>query len=219
LIRQEGALYVGERVLQEYASLLPTSTLSLSYAEAEEFLQGHAEFAHDKWNGFAAWKLCAPFGVSREMFLGAYRSFKKPKHRMEFVHTWKGVSYIDDSKGTNIDAVIQAVSGLDRPVILIVGGVDKGASYMPWKEAFCGRVKQLIALGQAAPKIARELALFFNLQIVDSLEKAVSMSSQIAKEGDVVLLSPGCSSFDMFRDYAHRGAMFQQFVRRLGEEE
>ncbi len=168
---------------------------------------------HDVENAMAAWALCRSFSISKEQFSAALSSFKKPSHRVEFIRTVGGVSFYDDSKGTNIDAVVQAVRAMKGPVILIAGGVDKGASYLLWKEHFLGKVKEIVAIGQAAPKIYSELYPYFTVKLADTLESAVQAASSDAESGDSVLLSPGCSSFDMFQDYAHRGAEFQRIVR------
>jgi UDP-N-acetylmuramoylalanine--D-glutamate ligase len=167
---------------------------------------------HECENALAAWALCRPFCIAQEQFCHSLATFQKPPHRIEFVREREGVSYYDDSKGTNIDAVIQAVRAMKGPVILIAGGVDKGASYLLWKEAFADKVKKIIAIGQAAPKIYSELHPYFNVKRVETLHSAVMEATADAQSGDSVLLSPGCSSFDMFRDYAHRGEEFQRFV-------
>src|SRR5690349_2116014 len=120
---------------------------------------------HDNENALAAWALCQPFSISNEQFCRALETFQKPPHRIEFVREVEGVSFFDDSKGTNIDAVVQAVRTMKGPVILIAGGVDKGASYLPWKEQFSGKVKQIIAIGAAAPKIYSELQSYFNIKL------------------------------------------------------
>jgi UDP-N-acetylmuramoylalanine--D-glutamate ligase len=170
---------------------------------------------HESENALAVWALCRSFSVSGEQFCRTLATFQKPRHRIEFVRELDGVFWYDDSKGTNIDAVIQAVGAMKGPVVLIAGGVDKGASYLPWKEAFAGRVRQIIVIGEAAPKMTRELSPWFNIAGADSLAEAVKIAASLAKRGDSVLLSPGCSSYDMFRDYAHRGEEFQHQVQTL----
>jgi UDP-N-acetylmuramoylalanine--D-glutamate ligase len=107
---------------------------------------------------------------------------------------------------------MKAVEAMNGKVILIAGGVDKGASYRPWKNSFAGKVKRVLALGQAAAKIAEELRPEFEVEIVPTLKEAVERASHEARSGESVLLSPGCSSYDMFRDYAHRGDEFKKFV-------
>lgn len=166
-------------------------------------------------NVAAAWALAQVIGVKKEQFFAAVKSFKKPPHRIEWVRELNGVTFFDDSKGTNVDAVICAVASMKGPTILIVGGVDKGGSYLPWKSAFTGKVKRMLAIGEAAPKIIGELGNDFIVEHVDSLEDAIKKAHKHAVFGDCVLLSPGCSSYDMFRDYAHRGEVFQQTVMEI----
>jgi UDP-N-acetylmuramoylalanine--D-glutamate ligase len=214
-MKENAPLYVSQSVLSEYASLLREKRcallesiecfLPLSYRQGGE---------HEKQNARAVWGLVKGFGISEDAFSRSLESFKKPPHRIEFIKKVDGVSYYDDSKGTNIDAVLQAVRTMPGEVILIAGGVDKGASYAPWKQE---KFKQIIAIGQAAEKIRAELEGTFPVALVKSMEEAVLQASQLAKEGDCVLLSPGCSSYDMFSDYAHRGREFQMQVHHLEE--
>lgn len=232
-----GSLYLNEQVIAEFSPLFLTDFFSLGWSNSCNFYVEEGKLwqeqncifqfpesysllgKHDYMNAAAAWLLCQKMGVSSELFIKALKTFAKPSHRIEFVKQVRGVSYYDDSKGTNIDAVIQAVSSLNSCLVLIAGGVDKGSSYLPWKEAFQGKVKKIFVLGQAATKISQELALFFNVEIVDSMEQAVLKAAGSADKGESVLLSPGCSSFDMFTDYAHRGREFQRCVQLLEEGE
>lgn len=220
LLKIRSPFFVSSQVIHEFGQLLkPGYRNYLQAAEIERIcfnkyreLQGH-----EKENALAAWAVCQHFGVNEEQFLDAMASFKKPHHRIEFVATIDGIHFFDDSKGTNLDAVIRAVDSMKGPVILIAGGVDKGASYLPWKQAFGSKVKRIFALGQAAPKIYEELSPFFNMEIVDSLGAAVERSMLHAVQGDNILLSPGCSSFDMFRDYAHRGDEFKKVIEGIAK--
>lgn len=173
---------------------------------------------HDIENMMAALALCMKFGVGIEQFFEGVKSFKKPSHRIEFVRKIHEVAYYDDSKGTNVDAVMRAVNSIDGRLILIAGGVDKGSSYMPWLDVFDGKVKLICAIGQAAEKIKRELSSKVPVEIFKSLDDAVKHAASLANSGESVLLSPGCSSFDMFRDYAHRGDEFKKIVNLLGGE-
>jgi len=166
---------------------------------------------HNLENFIAAFVLCSPWGVKS----ADYQTFQKPRHRIEFVREWEGITFFDDSKGTNLDAVMRAVETFTQPLILIAGGVDKGAPYLPWIQSFKGKVTTIFALGEAAEKIEKELGDAFSVNRVATLEQAVWQSAQVAKRGDVVLLSPGCASYDMFRNYAHRGEEFQRLVREL----
>ncbi|MGE5196491.1 MAG: UDP-N-acetylmuramoyl-L-alanine--D-glutamate ligase [Anaerolineae bacterium] len=234
VIKNEKSLYVQETASKEWNCFLQGSsfktfgTVPSSYLwtdRKEVFCQNHSLFRlshyfqtlgeHESENVLAAWAIAQEFGVTDVQFLKALETFKKPPHRIEFVEAIAGVSYIDDSKGTNLDAVIQAVKTMPGAVILIAGGVDKGSSYKLWIEHFLGKVKEIIVLGQAAEKICNELKEFFNVHFVGSLKEAVVLASLLAIRGDYVLLSPGCSSFDMFRDYAHRGEEFKRYVKSL----
>lgn len=172
---------------------------------------------HDLENLMAAYALCRSQGISADQFFEQSLTFKKPAHRIEFVSQIKGVSYYDDSKGTNIDAVIRAVESFKGRIILIAGGVDKGFPYHIWAQAFQGKVRTIFAIGQAAPKIKKDLADQLPVELCSSLEEAVLQAAKIALPGETVLLSPGCSSFDMFRDYAHRGEVFKNSVINLIE--
>jgi UDP-N-acetylmuramoylalanine--D-glutamate ligase len=169
---------------------------------------------HLSQNIEAAYEICALFGVSRDAFEASLQSFRKPAHRIEWIGEINGVHYYDDSKGTNIDAVMQAVASFDRPIVLIAGGVDKGASYAPWIGAFQKKVRKVIAYGQAASKMENELSSFFSFVKVGPFKEAVQLAKLEAKQGEIVLLSPGCSSFDQHKDYAHRGEEFKHMVMR-----
>jgi UDP-N-acetylmuramoylalanine--D-glutamate ligase len=214
-LQEDGRLYLPEKVLNEFGHLFHIPL----YSFPEGMTRGEGMAEHDFCNAQASFALCHSFGISFKEFMDGFNSFTKPSHRIQFIKKIGGVSYFDDSKGTNIDATLQAVLSMKGPVILIAGGVDKGASYLAWKRVFTGKVRQIFAIGQAASKISAELSLFFNVKIVDSLENAVLEAAMVATDGDSVLLSPGCSSFDMFRDYAHRGREFQKFVGLLEERE
>lgn len=170
---------------------------------------------HEIENLMGAYALCAYQGVSGLQFVRAFGTFRKPPHRLELVMEANGVSYYDDSKGTNVAAVVQAVQSLKGSIILIAGGVDKGSSYQPWISQFEGKVRKILAIGEAASKIYAELNEQISTEIVKNLEEAVIKASMLAKKGESILLSPGCASYDMFRDYAHRGEVFQQVVREL----
>ena len=171
--------------------------------------------SHDIENIMASYILCESVGVTPEQFILALSSFKKPPHRIEFVREVNGVCYIDDSKGTNIDAVIRSVKSIETPIILICGGVDKGFPYTSWIEPFKPNVRLICAIGQSKEKIKNELLDSFIVELFETFEEAVIYAAKSANQGDTVLLSPGCSSFDMFKSYAHRGNEFQRIVNAL----
>jgi UDP-N-acetylmuramoylalanine--D-glutamate ligase len=123
-----------------------------------------------------------------------------------------GVSYIDDSKATNVGAVYSALESLKRPVILIAGGRDKGGDYSILSEPVHQKVKHMLLIGEARDTMKRAFLAFTNVATVDSLQEAVSMAASLAVPGDAVLLSPACASFDMFSSYAERGDVFKNSV-------
>jgi UDP-N-acetylmuramoylalanine--D-glutamate ligase len=171
--------------------------------------------SHDVENIIAAYALCRQFGVTPQQFDHALQTFTKPPHRLQFVRCLNNITFIDDSKGTNVDAVIRAVESLEGPILLIAGGVDKGWSYYSWLQPFKNRVKAMYVIGQAAEKMVQELSIALAVHRCGTLAEAINAAHAEAEPGDIVLLSPGCASFDMFRDYAHRGEEFQRVVSAL----
>lgn len=223
-VEREFGAYLYSPQIQTYSSLSDahhtTDKLAIRAGEkVETFLPlSYRQLGnHDCENALAAWLLVRPFGVTAEQFCKSLETFNKPAHRIEFVKKIDGISYYDDSKGTNIDAVIQAVRAMTGPVILIAGGVDKGASYKAWITHFEQKVKCVFVIGLAAEKIERDLKDVMPVKRARSLEEALEHATKSAKRGDCILLSPGCSSFDMFRDYAHRGEEFKKWIYQLEE--
>ena len=188
-------------------------------AEGDEPLLPLAELAlpglHNAANALAALALGSAAGLPREAMTGVLRRFRGLPHRSELVATWRGIRWIDDSKGTNVGATQAAIAGLAAPLILIAGGEGKGQDFTPLAAACRGKVRQAVLIGRDAPLLATALAKSCPVSIADSMENAVAGAASIAEPGDTVLLSPACASFDMFRDYAHRGDVFAGCVRRL----
>ena len=170
---------------------------------------------HDRENFLAAFGLCREIGLDGSIIASSYQAFSKPRHRIEFVREYDQVKYFDDSKGTNIAATVAAVSSVPGPVVLIAGGKHKGASYAPWKQAFGGKVKAIIAIGEAKQIIADEVGDEIPVRFADSLAQAIVLASCAIPHPCSVVLSPGCSSYDMFKDYKERGQQFQQHVHTL----
>ncbi|MGP0566614.1 MULTISPECIES: UDP-N-acetylmuramoyl-L-alanine--D-glutamate ligase [unclassified Nitrospina] len=154
-------------------------------------------------------------GVDPAAMPATLREFEGLPHRLEWIRTVNGVEFINDSKGTNIGAVEKSLNSFDRPVILIAGGKDKGGDFSALKEIFLGRVKFLVLIGEARSKIEAVLNGSFDHEAAESMDAAVQAAYRHAEPGDVVLLSPACASFDMFRDYADRGERFRECVQRL----
>ncbi|CAI2717697.1 UDP-N-acetylmuramoyl-L-alanine--D-glutamate ligase [Nitrospina watsonii] len=154
-------------------------------------------------------------GVDPAAMLPTLREFESLPHRLEWVRTLNGVDFINDSKGTNIGAVEKSLKSFDRPVILIIGGKDKGSDFSLLTKAFRRGVKHMVLIGEARQKIQAVLNGSFVYEEADSMDAAVKAAYAAAEPGDVVLLSPACASFDMFRDYADRGDRFRDCVNRL----
>lgn len=170
---------------------------------------------HNLENAAAASLAGLLMGASPSGITDTLQTFTGLHHRLEYVATIDGIDYYDDSKGTNVDAVARALESFDAPVVLIMGGRDKGGDYAVLADLIRTRVKSLIVLGEAQHAILDALSPFTQTQKADSLPHAVQAARAAAGFGDVVLLSPGCSSFDMFTDYAHRGEVFCEAVREL----
>jgi len=166
-------------------------------------------------NLLAASAMALLCGCSAEGIAKALKAFKGLPHRMEFIRETHGVRYINDSKGTNVGAVKKSLEGLNQPVILIAGGRDKGSDFSALRAIVDKKVKQLILIGEAKDKMGRAFSGQVPLEKSDSLEAALRRAVALAKEGDVVLLSPGCASFDMFRNYQERGDAFKKAVGGL----
>ena len=168
-------------------------------------------------NVMAAIAITRAMGVPMETILSVVRRFKAVEHRIEFVATKKGVDYYNDSKGTNPDAAIQGIKAMSKPTILIGGGYDKQSEYDEWIEAFDGKVKCFVLIGQTREKIA-ECAKkhgIDNIILADTFEEALDICTKNAVSGDAVLLSPACASWGMFPNYEVRGKMFKEYVNKL----
>lgn len=165
---------------------------------------------------------CVAAGVAAQVeprrIAEAVRSFKAVEHRLEYVDTVGGVAFFNDSKATNVDAAAKALQSFREPLIVIMGGRDKGADFSMLRDAAKNRVRRLILLGEAAPQIQTVLGKEIAASSVKDMEEAVRVSFSIATVGDVVLLAPACASFDMFRDYQERGKVFKRAVRKLKDE-
>lgn len=172
---------------------------------------------HSYENVMAAVGIAVTAGVPMECIREAVTSFQAVEHRIEFVETIDGVTYYNDSKGTNPDASIKAVQAMISPTILIAGGYDKDLEFDGLIESFNGRIKCLVLLGQTREKIANTAKKygFDNIVLVNSMEEAVKVSAKKAVHGDAVLLSPACASWGMFDNYEQRGQLFKKYVRGI----
>lgn len=170
-------------------------------------------------NVMAAIAITQAMGVPMETILAVVRQFKAVEHRIEFVATKNGVDYYNDSKGTNPDAAIQGIRAMCKPTVLIGGGYDKESEYDEWIEAFAGKVKCLVLIGQTREKIAAcaQRHGVENIVLADSFEEAFAVCVREAESGDAVLLSPACASWGMFPNYEVRGRIFKDLVNQLEE--
>jgi UDP-N-acetylmuramoylalanine--D-glutamate ligase len=153
---------------------------------------------------------CAPLDIIRTV-----EGFRGISHRIEFVGEKNGVRFYDDSKGTNVGAVARALECFTQPVILLLGGRDKEGDFETLSPLIKERVRELILFGEAREKINRRIGGVVHTQSTVTMKEAVAIARNLASHGDIVLLSPGCASFDEFRDYKERGRVFQELVRTL----
>ena len=154
-------------------------------------------------------------GLDREVMIETFRSFAGVEHRLEWVRELSGVTFYNDSKATNMDSAAQALQAFTEPLIVIMGGKDKGANFGVLRPWVSDRVRLLILLGTAADKISDSLGAHVATVRAQDMEQAVELAFEKASSGDVVLLSPGCASFDMFDDFEHRGRVFKESVNAL----
>jgi len=171
---------------------------------------------HNMYNSLAAAVSARVMEVENDVIRESLSGFEGVPHRLEEVRTVDGVLYVNDSKATNVNAVWYALESFDRPIVLIAGGRDKGNDYTNLKPLVRDRVRAVVALGESAEKVERELGEEApDRSRAETMEDALSQSQRAAQPGDVVLLSPACSSFDMYENYEDRGDTFRRLVETL----
>ncbi|WP_373776136.1 UDP-N-acetylmuramoyl-L-alanine--D-glutamate ligase [Neisseria dentiae] len=171
---------------------------------------------HNAANVLAALALCESIGLPRTELLQHIQTFKGLPHRVEKVGEKNGITFIDDSKGTNVGATVAAISGLQSPIVLIAGGQGKGQDFTPLRAALQNKARAVLLIGIDAPQIRRDLG-GCGVELIDceTLPEAVQTAYRLAQSGDIVLLSPACASFDMFKGYAHRAQVFVEAFEAL----
>jgi UDP-N-acetylmuramoylalanine--D-glutamate ligase len=179
----------------------------------EIFLRG----AHNLENVLAACACAAALGVAPARLRVGIRAFRGVAHRIEWVRERAGVAFYNDSKGTNVDATLKALAAFEEPIVLIAGGRDKGQRFEALADAAQGRVKAAVLIGEGRATLGPALRAVTQVHEAGSMAEAVGRAAALAGPGDVVLLSPACASFDMFRDYEHRGEVFKAEVLALPE--
>lgn len=192
----------------------------LNILSKEKFTLDMQEFTlrgqHNAYNSMAASVAASLMDVRKDSIRESFTNFQNAEHRLEFVQKVGGVDYINDSKATNVNSAWYALESMDRPVIWIAGGVDKGNNYADLKNLIKSKVKMIICLGLDNIKIHQAFQADVDLIInTSSAKEAVHVASKMADQGDVVLLSPACASFDLFDSYEDRGRQFKEAVRHL----
>ena len=188
------------------APLLPVAALKISGR-------------HNAANALATLALGDALRLPLAPMLDELREFTGLPHRAQWVADIGGVRYINDSKGTNVGATLAAVNGLAGPLVVIAGGDGKGQDFTPLAAAFRGKVRTTVLFGRDAGLIETALAGICHTARAQDMQEAVRAAARFAQPGDTVLLSPACSSLDMFRDYAQRGNVFAAAVQELPERE
>lgn len=170
---------------------------------------------HNLYNAMAATLAALSLDVPAASVRATLRNFKGVEHRLEFVREANGVTYINDSKATNVDAVWYALQSYSAPLIVLMGGRDKGNDYSRLVDLVRTHVKAIIAIGESAAKVRQAFAAVVPVDDASTMNDAVRSAAARAVPGDIVLLSPACASFDWFTDYEHRGRVFKELVRQL----
>jgi len=170
---------------------------------------------HNIANALAVLSIAKLLNLPNQKIRNAFSSFKGVEHRLEFVRELDGVTYINDSKATNVDSVWYALRSFDKPFFLILGGKDKGNNYDQIRELVQKHVKKIYAIGSSAQKVFDYFNSIVQTEKKDSLEECVVSGRKEAERGTIVILSPACASFDMFDNYEHRGKIFKEAVNKL----
>jgi UDP-N-acetylmuramoylalanine--D-glutamate ligase len=177
----------------------------------EIFIKG----THNLYNAMAATLVGQYLGLAPGSMSSTLKSFEGVEHRLEFVRELNHVKYYNDSKGTNVDSVWYALQAFREPIVLILGGRDKGNDYSRLVPPVRSRVKAIVAIGESADKVEQSFHDITVITKASSMDEAVAKARSLAQPGDVVLLSPACASFDWFTSYEHRGRVFKELVNRL----
>jgi UDP-N-acetylmuramoylalanine--D-glutamate ligase len=170
---------------------------------------------HNLSNAMAVINTAKILGFDNEQIVKALKSFQGVEHRLELVREINGVKFINDSKATNVDSVWYALRSFDKPIFLILGGQDKGNDYNQIKDLVEKKVKKIYAIGSSAEKVFNFFHKLVKVEMKPSMEDVIMSAVKEAREGEIVLLSPACASFDMYNNYEHRGNIFKEAVNKL----
>jgi UDP-N-acetylmuramoylalanine--D-glutamate ligase len=222
----DGSSRIPSRILlfsrkdQEVQAALRARQIMISVPRQRPFtlsLEGtHLQGIHNEENIMAAALASTVMNAAPSAIQEVIENSRGLPHRVEWVRTWRGIDFFDDSKGTNVGAVVKAIENFDRPILLLLGGRDKLGPYRPVGEALESRGKGAFVFGEAAPRICEELKGWLPTHSFPDLEAAFEAALEHGVDGDVMLLSPACSSFDQYESYAQRGDHFKRLVMQLG---
>jgi len=206
---------VTANIIEVFGTALKGNTVTvgdLSFTEDDLTIKG----PHNMFNATCAVQVMKLLGVENDLILKGLATFQNVPHRLEFVRKCNGITYINDSKATNVDAVTNALRAMQQPVIWIVGGTDKGNEYEAMLELVETKVKAIIGIGVDNSKILEAFSTTIKIiEEVNSAQEAVQVATKYATNGDVVLLSPACASFDRFKNYEDRGNQFKAAVKNI----
>lgn len=184
------------------------NVIEFSCKVSDIFIKGE----HNIQNAMAVIIAAKIFNLDNGKIIEALKSFKGVEHRLELVREIEGVKFINDSKATNVDSVIVALKSFEEPIFLILGGQDKGNDYSMIEDLVVEKVKKIYAIGSSAEKVFNYFHQKVKTEIKKDFDEVINTAISEARDGDVVLLSPACASFDMFDNYEHRGRVFKQIV-------
>lgn len=225
--KEKGSLIVSKELKESWkcfsyhTHILTYDTTFDEHAKRLEKLY-HKSYAYvgpfEKQNYSAAILVCSLFNLTDEQIYQGISTYKNLPHRCEYVKTIQDVHFYNDSKGTNIESVIKAITSFNQPLIMIMGGVDKALDYSNLLPYFFNKVKEICLIGQVKEKMAEVFKKEYPVHLCQTLEEAVKKAYQRSQAKDTVLLSPGTSSFDMFNNFEHRGEEFKRIVQQLEGE-
>jgi UDP-N-acetylmuramoylalanine--D-glutamate ligase len=215
-LKEDGELFVNDDIYEKFFRGKRQVRKFNDIAGENILLKENSKIAKD--NLIAAFAICKSLGVDENVFFSCCGRFKLPPHRMEFVAEVNEICFYNDSKATNVEAVLNALEKVSPPIILIMGGQDKRLSFEKLNYVCRERVKCVFAIGQCSGKIKEEISSVY-VKIVNTMEEAVRAAYKEAKVKDNILLAPACASFDMFKNYEHRGEEFKRCVETIAIEE
>jgi UDP-N-acetylmuramoylalanine--D-glutamate ligase len=214
----QSSLY-GFSAEQHYAAFIEKGVLVTTIASRRTEIIPVEEMSikgiHNRYNAMAATLVGLLLGVSPASLRATLRNFKGVEHRLEEVRELNGVKYVNDSKATNVESVWYALQAFHEPIVLLLGGREKGNDYSKLNDLVRERVRAIVAIGESAPRVEAAFGSLKPVVVAFSMEEAVRTARELANPGDVVLLSPGCKSFDWFENFEHRGRVFKQLVNAL----